>query len=92
MRIDALNKVSQLYNSSSVKNTSASKSSSFNDMLEISQTGKDYHVAKQILANTPDVREDKIKDIKQRMDAGNYEINSDEYAEKLVNRYFNELA
>lgn len=92
MRIDALNKVNQLYNKNSVKSTSKIKGSSLNDKLEISQTGKDYHVAKQILTNTPDVREDKVNEIKQRLDAGTYDISSDELADKLINRYFDELA
>lgn len=92
MRIDALNKVNQLYNKNSVKSTSKIKGSSLNDKLEISQTGKDYHVAKQILTNIPDVREDKVNEIKQRLDAGTYDISSDELADKLINRYFDELA
>jgi negative regulator of flagellin synthesis FlgM len=90
MRIDAFNKVSQLYNSNSVKNTAKTKSSSFSDKLEISQTGKDYQVAKQIIARTPDVREAKVNDIKERMQAGTYHITVKDVADKLIDEYFNE--
>jgi len=88
MRIDAFNKVSELYKTSSVKSTTKAKDSSFSDSLEISQTGKDYQVAKQIVARTPDIRETKVNDIKQRMEAGAYNINIEDVADKLVDNFF----
>jgi negative regulator of flagellin synthesis FlgM len=88
MRIDAFNKISELYKTSSVKNTSKTKGTSFSDTLEISQTGKDYQVAKQVIARTPDVREDKINEIKQRMEAGTYNVTIQDAADKLVDQYF----
>ncbi len=90
MRIDAFNKVSQLYNSNSVKSTAKAKGSSFSDKLEISQTGKDYQVAKQIVARTPDIREATVNDIKQRMEAGTYNVTIKDVADKLVDEYFSE--
>jgi negative regulator of flagellin synthesis FlgM len=86
MRIDALNKINEIYKSSSVKSTSKAKGSSFNDMLEISQTGKDYQIAKQIVARTPDVREAKINEIKERMQAGIYNVTIEDVADKLINQ------
>ncbi len=88
MRIDAFNKVSQLYQTNSMKSTAKTKSGSFSDKLEISQIGKDYQVAKQIVAQTPDVREDKVNEIKQRLEAGTYDVSNEEVAEKLVEAYF----
>lgn len=90
MRIDAFNKVSQLYKTNDVKSTAKSKGASFSDTLEISQTGKDYQVAKQIIGRTPDIRETKVNEIKQRMEAGNYHVNIQDVADKLVDKYFNE--
>ncbi len=90
MRIDAFNKISQLYQTNGTKNTTKVKSGGFSDMLEISQTGKDYQLAKQIVAQTSDLREDKINDIKKRMDAGNYHINISDVAEKLAAKYLDE--
>lgn len=91
MRIDAFNKVSQLYKTNNVKGTAKSKSASFSDTLEISQTGKDYQVAKQVVAHTPDVREAKVNEIKQRMEAGAYHVSMEEVADKLTDEYFNNL-
>ncbi len=87
MRIDAFNKVSQLYKTNSTKSTMKSQSSSFSDKLEISQTGKDYQVAKQVVARTPDIRETKVNDIKQRMEAGTYHVSIEDVANKLVDEY-----
>lgn len=90
MRIDAFNKVSQLYKANNVKSTAKSKGAGFSDTLEISQTGKDYQVAKQIIGRTPDIRETKVNEIKQRMEAGNYHVNIQDVADKLVDEYFSE--
>jgi len=92
MRIDAFNKVSELYKSSSIKSTGKTPSSSFSDKLEISQTGKDYQVAKQIVARTPDIRETKISDIKARMEAGTYNVSTEDTADKIIDNYFDTMA
>lgn len=91
MRIDAYNKVNQLYNTSNVKKATKPTGGSFSDKLEISQKGKDYRVAKQIVAQAPDVREDRVKEIKKQIESGTYNISMTEVADKVVNRYFDEL-
>ncbi len=90
MRIDAFNKVSQLYKANSVKSTAKSQSASFSDKLEISQVAKDYQVAKQHVARTPDIREAKIEDIKQRMEAGTYNVSIEDLVNKLVDDNFSD--
>ncbi len=87
MRIDAFNKISEIYTAGSVKSTTKAKGASFSDTLEISELGKGYQVAKQAVARTPDVREATVKDIKQRMEAGTYNVNIQEVADKLVDQY-----
>lgn len=87
MRIDAYNKVSQLYNSSKIKSTGKVKGDSFSDKLEISKQGIQYQAARQIITQAPDVREDIIKDIKQRLDSGTYQVTNEEVADKLIERF-----
>ena len=91
MRIDAYNKVSQLYNTNNIKKATKPSKESFSDKLEISQKGQDYRVAKQIVSQTPDVREDKINQIKKQLESGTYNVDMTEVADKVVNRYFDEL-
>lgn len=88
MRIDAFNKVNQVYKTNSAKSTTKVQGSSFSDKLEISEAGKSYQVAKQVVAKTPDVRMDKINDIKQRMEAGTYHVSIEELASNMVEKFF----
>ena len=90
MRIDAYNKVSQMYSAGKVSKTSKPSKSSFSDKLEISQVGKDYRLAQQTVAQAPDVRENRISDIMKLMEAGNYNVDMNMVADKLVDRYFDE--
>lgn len=89
MRVDALSKVSQLYQNSNMKKTMKEDTANKPDLFEMSQTAKDYKVAKQAVSEAPDIREDRVNDIKNRMVAGTYNINSEEVADKLVESYFN---
>ncbi|MDD3172617.1 MAG: flagellar biosynthesis anti-sigma factor FlgM [Herbinix sp.] len=90
MRIDAFNKISEVYKANSVKSTVKKTGSGFSDMLEISQVGKDYQAAKQIVARTPDIRETKVNDIKERMEAGTYNVTIEDVADKLVEQTDNQ--
>lgn len=91
MRIDAFNKVSQLYQTNSSKKTQGTGKTGEKDKLEISQLGKDYQVAKQAVANTSDIREDKVDAIKKSLASGTYSVSSKEVSEKLVDNYFDSL-
>lgn len=90
MRIDGLGKISQVFGSNKV-NKVKKTGSSFGDKLELSRTGSDYSIAKQAIAQVPDVREDKVNDIKNRIESGTYNIDMEEVAEKIVNRYYDKL-
>ncbi len=87
MRIDAYMQVNQLYQASKPKSAAkSSKSISENDSLEISNVAKDYQVAKKAASEASDVREDKVKDIMERMKAGTYNVSLEDVAENLANR------
>ena len=84
MRIDAINRVSQLYQANSTKRVAKSSSVERFDSVQISQMGKDYQVAKAAVAATPDVRTDVVNDIKQRMQDGTYDVSMEMLADKLL--------
>ena len=91
MRIDAYNQVAAIYKSSKPARTNAAKKTgSFQDQLQISQTGRDYQIAKQAVANASDIREDKVAELKTRVDSGNYKVDAGDFASKLLEKY-NEL-
>ncbi len=84
MRIDAINRVSQLYQANSTKRVAKAGSVERFDSVQISQMGKDYQVAKAAVAATPDVRTDLVNDIKQRMQDGTYDVSMEMLADKLL--------
>lgn len=91
MRIEAYNKVSQMYQTNNVRSVESNKKSGKSDQLEISQTGKDYQTVKQAVAGTNEVRMDKVEEIKQRLASGTYDVSMNEVADKLLDNYFNTL-
>lgn len=88
MRIEAYNQVAQIYKTTqkaAAKNTS--RISKGRDEVQISQTGRDYQIAKQAVAEASDIREDKVAQLKAKVDSGNYEVNSGDFASKLLEKY-----
>ena len=87
MRIENYAKVQQLYSSKNTSKLKKEAAHSFSDQLQISSLGKDIQIAKQAVFNSPDVREDVVASIKERVDAGTYRVNSDSLADKLFEKY-----
>lgn len=59
------------------------------DIIAISSRAKDYQTAAKALRDTPDIREDKVMDLQNRIEAGKYNISNKEIAEKVVEQYIN---
>ena len=88
MRIEAYNQVAALYKSTKTNKTmSTSNVSAARDQVEISQTGRDYQIAKQAVANTSDIREDKVAELKNKVDSGSYSVDAGDFASKLLEKY-----
>lgn len=89
MRIDAYNQIQQIYGSSKIKKAEDKKvsSTSFKDQLLLSATGRDAQIAKKALAEVPDVREEVVTPIKEKIDNGTYEVDTDDFAGKLLEKY-----
>ena len=85
MRIDAYNAVSQIYKTSSYSKNNKVVTKE-NDKYEISDTAKLYQVAKSAVASTSDVRMDMVNDVKARIQAGTYNISSEDVADKILDR------
>ena len=88
MRIDAVNRVSQLYQANSTKKLAKSKQAEKYDSVQISQMGKDYQVAKLAVAAAPEVRTDLVNDLKNRMNDGSYDVSMEDLADKLMSQQF----
>lgn len=62
--------------------------SNFSDKLLISSMGKDYNIARTALSSAPDIREDLIYSIKERIKNGTYEVSGEAFAEKILDNFF----
>lgn len=89
MRIDAYNQIQQIYGVSNVKKAEEKKAvkTSFKDELLLSAAGRDSQIAKQAIANTPDIREELVNPIKEKIANGTYEVSADEFADMLLEKY-----
>lgn len=87
MRIDAMNQVSQIYQANRTKKVNNTNAMSFADTLELSQAGKDLQVAKAAVKAAPEVREDRIAEIKAAMESGTWSVSNNDLAEKLLGSF-----
>lgn len=88
MRVDAYNKIAQVYQTNAVQKIEKKTNVSTKDQVEISSLGNDYQVAKKAVADSPDIRADKVQDIKERIALGTYNVNMEEVADHILKRYF----
>lgn len=87
MRIGAYNQVAQLYGNQSVKkdyNTNGAKTASTMDQVSFSSMGRDMQVARTALSSVPDVREDRVNELKASIANGTYHVSAEDFAEKVL--------
>lgn len=87
MRIEAYNQVTQIYNSSRAAKMKGADSIKKRDEVQISRAGRDYQVAKQAVSEAPDIREDRVIQVRSRMASGNYKVDNGDFAAKLLEKY-----
>lgn len=56
------------------------------DQVELSPEAREIKAAQQALAQTPEVRTDKVEELKGRIASGTYEVRGEEVAEKIIAR------
>lgn len=89
MRIDGINNVNSIYKAKkSNKAYGSSEVSSSKDTLALSEFAKELQIANQAVKKVPDVRQARIDEIKQQMEAGSYNVQASQLAEKLLGKYF----
>ena len=55
------------------------------DFLSISGPAKDFQTVMKALKEVPSIRQDKVIDLSEKYEAGNYEIDGRDTAEKIMN-------
>ncbi len=89
MRIEAYNQIAQVYSANKATGTkSASKvAPARKDEVQLSSIGKDIQTAKQAVAEASDIREDKVAEMKQKLASDNYQVDTGDFASKLLEKY-----
>jgi len=60
-------------------------------VVSLSMASKEAQQIKEIISSIPDIREEKVSALKERIESGKYEINHDRVADKLVDAFLDEL-
>ena len=87
MRIEAYTQVQQLYKTNKPAKTSSTAKTGFADQLQLSSQTREVQTARAAIAKAPDVREDVIAPIKERIQNGTYEVSAEQLADKLYAQY-----
>lgn len=89
MRIEAYNQVAQVYKANAAAGTAkTTKAGVSRDEVQISSIGRDYQIAKQAVADASDIREDKVAELSSKVKSGSYDVSTDDFASKLLERYY----
>ncbi|MBD5545492.1 MAG: flagellar biosynthesis anti-sigma factor FlgM [Lachnospiraceae bacterium] len=92
MRIEAYTQVQQVYNTTKSSKSIKTNTAGYRDAVQISSMGKDIQIAKQAVANTPDIREEVVAPLKASVQAGTYYVSNESFADKLLEQYKETLA
>lgn len=88
MRIEAYNQVAQVYKTNkSARTQEATGIGAGRDEVQISSLGHDYQIAKQAVADAPDVRADKVAQLAANVNSGRYKVSAEDFADKLLEKY-----
>ena len=60
-------------------------------IVNLSQALKETQLIKEIISSEPDIREDKVSELKQKIESGTYIIDNNAVADKLVDSFIDEI-
>ena len=86
MRIDAMKKICETYK---IQSTAVSKKTNVTvskDQVTFFFFLKDFARAKKMLSDVPDVRTDKVEDLKACINRGTYNVQAEEVAGKILSQ------
>ena len=60
-------------------------------IVNLSQASKEAQQIKEIISSEPDIREDKVAVLQERIESGRYKVDHNRVADKLVDTFLDEL-
>jgi negative regulator of flagellin synthesis FlgM len=55
--------------------------------VSLSHTSRDYNLAKKAIEKLPDVREEKIRGLKDQIEQGTYDVSGEKIVESILREY-----
>jgi len=78
--------------SADLKKVEGAEQTTQDAIVNLSPALKEVQTIKEIIASEPDVREDKVAELKERIESGNYEIDHQAVADKMVDSFIDEMS
>jgi len=61
-------------------------------IVNLSTASKETQTAREVIASEPDVREDKVAELRKRIESGNYTIDNKAVADKIVDSFIDDIS
>ncbi|BCS80900.1 flagellar biosynthesis anti-sigma factor FlgM [Anaerocellum diazotrophicum] len=88
MRIEDRIRIFQIYTQTAkVTRVEKKQEVTSTDKVEISSEARDFQAVLNAIKLTPDVREEKVDEIKKKIDSGTYNVSGRDVVEKLIREY-----
>jgi len=88
MRIEDRIRIFQVYSGSTkVNKIDKKQDTKSTDKVEISSEARDFQAILNAIKSTPDIREEKVNEIKSKIESGTYNVSSKDVVEKLIREY-----
>ncbi len=62
------------------------------DKVDISSMSRDVQKVQEVLKNTPDVRAEKVQELKAKVESGQYKVDAREIAGKMISSFIQDLS
>lgn len=80
-----ITKAMKIYNKANNKTAENTKGiNKPSDKLELSDKAKEFQIAMRAFKNLPEVREEKVKELKGKIQQGTYNVSGKEIADKMI--------
>ncbi len=80
-----VSKAMRIYNKTATKKTDNVKDvKETEDKLQLSEKAKEFQVAMKAFKNLPEIREDLVNELKDKIQQGTYNVTGEEVADKII--------
>ena len=87
MKITNLLNTTNIYNKNTKNDKKIEKTIKNNDSFTVSDKARDFQAVLKAVSSSPDIREDKVNNILNKIQEGSYNVSSEDIAKKLLSKY-----